>query len=143
MAEFVLQGAGLDITTSTGTVNFGDHVKSLTINYSAELQDNTAMTLGTRRRIPGLFDWSVNVTLNQDFAANSVDAILFGLIGSTAVTLAMRVESTSDRGATNPEFTGLAVLESYDPIGNAVGESVEVTATFQAAGTMTRVVSAS
>ena len=145
MAETIFDDAGFIIETTTAITDMTDHVRSLELSYSAELQDISAMGVSNRRRIAGLKDWSVTVELNQDFGAGGgkdVDTILFGLIGSTACGLTMRVESTQDRSATNPEFTGEACLESYQPIGNAIGEAATVTATFQAAGVLTRDVTA-
>ena len=145
MAETIFDDAGFIVTTTSTTTDLTDHVRSLELSYSAELQDISAMGVSNRRRIAGLKDWSVTVEMNQDFGAGGgtdVDAVLFGLIGSSACELIMRVESTQDRSATNPEFSGEACLESYQPIGNAIGEAATVTATFQAAGVLTRDTSA-
>ncbi len=84
MAEFVFTDASVVINA----VDLSDHVRQVTLNYSAELQDDTAMGDDTRSRIGGLKDWSMELEFNQDFAAAEIDVTLFPLVGSTfAVTL--------------------------------------------------------
>ena len=144
MAEKIFDDAGFIISTTSTDHDLTDHVRSLELSYSAELQDISAMGVSNRRRIAGLTDWTATVEMNQDFGESTgydVDGALFSLIGSSSVLLIMRVESTQNRAATNPEFQGLACLESYQPIGNAIGEAATVTATFQAAGVLSRLTS--
>jgi hypothetical protein len=43
-------------------------------------------------------------------------------------------------GATNPNWTGTGILETYPPLGNSVGDLSTTTATFQSAGTLTRAI---
>lgn len=135
MAEFVFTNAFLSI----GGVDLSDHVRSVTLNYSAEMQDKTAMGDLTRTRLGGLLDWSLEVNFNQDFAASNVDATLFPLVG-TSPAIVLR----GDAGvvsATNPEFQGNAVLESYAPLGGNVGDMAETPVTFPGDGTLTRATS--
>lgn len=133
MAAFVMT----DAQVTVNGVDLSDHVLSATLNYSGDLQEDTAMGDGTRTRLSGLKDWSLELNLKQDFASGSVDATLFSLVGGSAVTVTVRPTSSAI-SATNPEFTGSAVLETYPPLGNSVGELANTTVTFQAAGTLTR-----
>lgn len=135
MAAFVWTNGYLLVNS----VDLSDHVRALTLNYSGDMQEQTAMGDGTRTRLSGLKDWSINVTFKQDFDSGSVDATLFSLIGGAAVTVAVKpVNATTT--ATNPQFSGSAVLETYPPLAGSVGVLAEVSATFQAAGTLTRAV---
>lgn len=113
------------------------HVRSVTIDYSAEMLDITEMSNTTRINLAGLLNWTVTVVLLQDYAAANVDALLFPKVGAVAFNIQIKPTSAAV-GAGNPEFYGLVVLESYGPMGGAVGDAQEVTATFQAAGTLTR-----
>lgn len=132
---------GLVITTSTGDVDLTAKVRSLEINFSGELVDMTAMTDGTRKRARGLFDWSATASFNQDYDDNQVDTILWSLANeSSASTITMRVESTVARGATNPEYSGSAFLEGYNPASGAVGDGAIATATFMANGPLSRTI---
>lgn len=135
MAEFVFTDASVVINA----VDLSDHVRQVTLNYSAELQDDTAMGDDTRSRIGGLKDWSMELEFNQDFAAAEVDVTLFPLVGSTfTVTLKPTSAAVS---ATNPSYSGTGILESYPPLGGSVGDLATTSVTIQAAGTLTRATS--
>lgn len=134
MAKLVLTDAEVVVNS----VDLSDHVSAVTLNYSAELQDETAMGDDTRQRLAGLKDWSIEVTFQQDFSSGEVDATLFSLIGAAAFTVTVMANKTSGIGVTNPRYSGSAVLESYPPFGNTIGELATTTVTFQAAGTLSR-----
>lgn len=136
MGELVFKDASVKIGTTAAPVDLSDHVRSVTISYSAEILDKTAMGSSGRRRIAGLKDFNVSVEFNQDFAANKVDATLFGYIGSTAKWITIKKESSA-AGAVNPRFHGDVLLESY-PIGGDVGSLMVSSVTFQGDGLLTR-----
>lgn len=135
MPAFVLDNAFL----SVNAVTLSDHVRSVTLTYGADMQDKTAMGDLTRTRLGGLKDWSLQVEWNQDHDAAEVDATLFGIVG-TSVALILRPDA-GVVSATNPEFTGNALLESYDIIAGAVGDVAQAPTTFQGDGTLARATS--
>jgi hypothetical protein len=112
------------------------YVKSVSLPYAAEMLDDTAMGDDTRKNKGGLKTWSAEIEFKQDFADGLLDELMFPLVGTTG-TLLVR-PSSDDVGASNPEYTGVGVLESYPPLGNGVGELATTTATIQSAGTLTR-----
>lgn len=124
-----------DALVTINAVDLSDHVRQLTLTYEAEMLDNTAMgTSGTRSMIPGLKNWSLSVEFYQDFAAGSVDATLFPLIGAAAFAILLRPVKSTVVGAGNPNFSGNAVLESYPPITGEVGALGMASAQFRAGG---------
>lgn len=132
MATLILK----DMDIVINGVNLSDHVMSGTINYEAELQDETAMGDDSRTRLAGLKNYSLDITFQQDFASGSVDATLFPLVGvDTSVVIKPTSAAVS---VTNPSFSGTAILESYPIMGNAVGELAQVSVTFQGDGDLTR-----
>lgn len=132
MAHFVFTDARVEINS----VVLSDHVESVSLEYKAELQDDTNMGDTTRQRLGGLKDWTVTINFRQDFAASEVDATLFPLVG---VATSIKVRPTSAAiGATNPEYAGTGMLESYRPIGDTVGNVAAAPVTFQAAGDLAR-----
>ncbi len=135
MATTVLTNAFVEVDDTVTTTNLSGHVRSLTLNYAADMIEDTNMGDNTRQRIGGLKDWSVELELAQDFAA-TVDPILFDLVGTT-FTVTIRPDSAV-KSTTNPEFTGTGILESYPPFGNPVGELATTTVTIQAAGDLQR-----
>jgi len=134
MATFVWKNAYVSVD---GT-DLSDHVISVNLTYGAEILDDTKMNdNGVKEKLAGFKDWSVEVEFAQDFASGSVDATLNSLVGADAFTIAVR-PTTSAASATNPEYTGSALLESYNPISGSVNERATTTATFQGSGVLTR-----
>lgn len=133
MAEVVLTNAYLAING----VDLSDHVKQVTLNYSAEPQDKSAMGVGTRRFLAGLKNWTLDVVFNQDFAASKVDATLFPLVGAAAHSVALRYDNGTI-AATNPEYQGSGVLVDYPPIGGQIGQVLEATARWVAGSDLVR-----
>lgn len=133
MAVFVLKNCFVKLNA----VDLSDHVRSVTLNYEAADLDTTAMSDNSQNRIAGLKDWSAEIEFNQDHAAASVDATLFSLVGAAAFA----VEFRSDAGAvaaTNPKYTGNAILTSYPPIGGSVGDVSTAKVTVMGDGDLTR-----
>jgi hypothetical protein len=123
-----------DAFLSVNSVDLSDHVRSLTINYEAEMLDDTVMgTSGTRSNFPGLLNWSMEVNFLQDFAASEVDATLFPLVGAVPFPIIARPTSAAV-GASNPQYSGNAVLATYPPITGEVGTLAMVTASFKSGG---------
>src|SRR3972149_951703 len=118
MANIVLKNAYVMINA----VDLSDHVKSVTINYKAELLDDTAMGDDGRSRIAGLLDWDADVEFFQDYASAKVVATLFPLVGAAAFAVKIRAVNGAI-ATTNPEYQGNAVLESYQPVGGSVGDN--------------------
>lgn len=126
-----------DVDVTVNGVDLSDHVKSATINYEAEMQDATRMGHTTRVNKPGLLNWSVTLELEQDYAAASVDATLFALVGAAAFTVTI-LPTSAAKGAGNPEFSGSMVLENYNPIAGTIGDLAMCTASFRSAGVLGR-----
>lgn len=123
-----------DAYLSVNAVVLSGWVRSLTINYEAEMLDDTAMgTTGTRSNRPGLKNWSMDVEFLQDFVAGGPDATLFPLVGAAAFAIEGRPTSAAV-GATNPKYTGNAVLETYPPLSGEVGVLGTASATFRSGG---------
>lgn len=133
MAHFVLTNAYL----SVNSVDLSTHVRRIELTYEAATPDNTTMGATTTQVMGGgLKNWSVTAELLQDFAAGQVDATLSGIVGQ-AVTVEVRPTNAA-RSTTNPGYTGSAVLREYRPFGDQVGAEAKATATFVAAGALTR-----
>lgn len=133
MANLVFKNAYVLINS----VDLSDHVRQVTLNYKAEQQDDTAMGDSARSRIPGLLDWDLDIEFFQDYASGKVDATLFSLVGAAPFAIAVRPVNTTI-ASTNPEYQGNAVLESYQPMGGAVGENLMAPTKFMGVGVLTR-----
>jgi hypothetical protein len=129
-----------DAFVEINSVDLSDHVKSVELTYEAEALDDTVMGDDTRSNLAGLLNWGISVTFAQDYAASEVDATLFTLVGATAFTVTVRPDKSDGVGATNPNYSGSAILTSYPPVSGAVGDFHETTVTFAPASTLTRAV---
>lgn len=126
-----------DCFVSVGGVDLSAYVQSATVNYSAEMLDETAMGDTTRKNKGGLKNWSIDVEFKQDFAAGAVDVTLFSLVGTTFTVIVRPVKATAV-SATNPNYTGTGILESYNPVGNGVADLATTSISIQSAGTLSR-----
>ena len=134
MPAFVFKDAEVIIAG----VDLSDHVRSLTFNYSGELQDATSMGDNSRVRLSGLTDWSFDVTFKQDFDSGSVDATLFSLVGGAAIAMSVKPVKAVATGATNPKYNGNVVIENYPPLAGNIGDLAEIAASFASSGDLTR-----
>ena len=125
-----------DAYVSIGGNVISDHVTQVSLSYSAEALEETAMGDTNRIKKAGLKDWSLTVELLQDFAASQIDSIFFPLIGTN---VAFEIRPTSAAVSTsNPKFTGTAVLVSYPILGNSVGDLATATLELSPASALTR-----
>jgi hypothetical protein len=102
-------------------VDLSAFVRSVKVHYKADTPENTAMGATTKSRLPALKDWDLDIEFNQDWAAASVDATLFPLVAAAAVPIEIRPVNAA-RSATNPAYTGNALLADYTPVGGKVGD---------------------
>lgn len=133
MGKFVFKNAYLSINA----VDLSDHVESITVNHGAETPESTSMGDDTKRRLPGLLDWSVDVTFRQDFAAGEVDATLFDLVGAAAFAIEIRPDA-GVVSPTNPKFTGNALLGTYNPLTGTVADVAAANVTLVSDSVLTR-----
>ena len=133
MAQIVLTNAKVLINT----VDLSDHVRSVKFTYKADQVDNTVMGNTTHSKLAGLLDWQMDIEFGQDWASSNVDATLFPLVGAAAFAVEVRPVNSS-RSSTNPGYNGNATLSQYNPLGQKVGDLAVATATFMAAGTLSR-----
>jgi hypothetical protein len=139
MARFVITDASITVNS----VDLSDHMVSITLNYDADpiVVDRMGVTSHVFEK--GLYNITLDVTFQQDFAASEVDATLSAIMDSATGTTTVVVKPTSSAvGATNPSFSiADAFLASYAPVAaGAPGELALAVASFQG-GTLTRATS--
>jgi len=135
MAEYVLKNAS--VVVGAGSVDLSDHVRQVTIDYSAETPESTCMGDAAKERLPGLLDWKMDIEFNNDHAAGEVDATLFDLVGAAAFAIHVKPDAGAI-AAGNPDFTGNCLLASYQPLSGKVGEVSITKASFTGVGVLTR-----
>lgn len=135
MAKLVLR----DCYVVVNGTNFSDHVSSCEVNMSKDEVETTNFSGSGRERVHGLQDNSFSVTFQQDYAAASVDAVLFPLWNNeTEFTVEIRPTSAAV-SASNPKYTGTCILLEYQALSGDVGDLSETEVTFNVQrGTFTR-----
>jgi len=126
MARIVLTNSSVTV----GAVDLSDHISSITIETTVEAVSTTAMSsAGLTSQIGGLKTNTVTLDFHQDFAASSVEATIFPLIGTaTTVLIKPAVGATA---LTNPLYTISDVLvTSWTPISGGVGELSTASVTY-------------
>ena len=137
MAHFVLK----DPFYSHDGTDLSGHVLAVNIEYDADEVEDTHAGDTTHLFLPdGLLGYTVTVELAQDLASSQVDATLFPDVG-TAKTVILRNINSGGVGATNPNYTGSMVLQSYPPIAASIGEKAVTKAVYIAAGPLSRATS--
>jgi hypothetical protein len=135
MAKLVLR----DCYVVVNGTNFSDHTSSCEINMSKDEVETTNFSGSGRERVHGLQDNNFTITFQQDFAAASVDSVLFPLWSNeTEFTVEIRPTSAGV-SASNPKYTGTCILLEYQPLSGDVGDLSETEVTFNVQrGTFTR-----
>jgi len=124
-------GALTDAYILINGVVLSANANSVTVNDERDPVEITAFGAVNKAYIKGLGDATMEVTMFQDFAAGKVHATLQPLVGSTTpFTIEVRPTSQA-RSATNPAAVMTALLMNYSMLDGDVGETSEITATFQ------------
>lgn len=132
MGKFV----ATDYAITIGTADFSSSIAAVTLDITADEQETTAFGNDYRTRIAGLRDASLTLDFHQDFGAASVDATLFPLLGSA---VAFSIKPTNGTvSATNPSYSGTAIVTSYQPFANSVGDLATLSVTWPVSGEVTR-----
>lgn len=132
MAKFVTT----DYTITLGTTDFSTSIAAVTLEVSADEQETTAFGDTYRTRIAGLKDASISLDFHQDFGADSVDATLWPLLGSA---IAFEIKPTSGTvSATNPAYSGTALVTQYSPFANSVGDLATLSVSWPVSGEISR-----
>lgn len=132
MAVFV----ATDFKITIGTTNMSPMLTQAELALEADEVETTAFGATYRTRVGGLRTGTLNLQFNQDFAAGSVDATLFPLLGS-AVAFTV-VPTSSAVSATNPSYSGTVLVTQYTPISGSVGDLATLSITWPVTGSVTR-----
>ncbi len=133
MAKSVLTSVYLAING----VDLSTYCSKAEYKRSAENKETTTFgSLGSKERIGGLKDGSIECEFYNDFAAAALDAIMDPLVG-TVVSFEIRPTSAVV-GTSNPKRTGFVLIDSWDAISGGVGDTAEVKCSFPTTGVVTR-----
>lgn len=137
MATICLTDASLVVNS----VDLSDHVRSLTIEASADVLDDSAMGSGWRSKKAGAKQFTLTAEWNQDYAASEVDATLWAAFNAGANITFTGKPTSAAVGSTNPSYSGSVVPSKYTPITGAYGDLSTLSTSWEGSGTLTRATS--
>ena len=135
MAIFVATDFSVSINGSTALASYLTQVE-----LKASANDVTSTSFGSTwvTRVAGLKEGSLTLTFNQDYAASTVDATLFTLLGSNATVV---IKPTSSAvGSANPAYTAVCLVTDLTPVSGQIGDLSTFSVTWPTNGTVTRAV---
>ena len=137
MARIVLT----NVEVTIGAVDLSNHIASVTLGSTYDVVETTAFAGGNvpaaaKTRQAGLVDNSVTFEFHQDFAASSVEATIYPLLGTVATITVQPVNTTTS--VTNPLYTFDAVVSEWTPLNGSVGELATASVTWPITGVVVK-----
>jgi hypothetical protein len=122
-------------------VDLSSEVRQVEVQMTQPGVTSTASGADGQQRAPGLRDDAFVVRLRQKYGAGAVDATLWPIFdGQLDATVVVR-ESTVAAATANPEWQGIAFIESYPPFSQEVGQLAETTIRLPVQGKIERALS--
>ena len=137
MARLVLTNVNITVAG----VDLSDHIASVTLGSTYDVLETTAFADGNvpqaaKNRIAGLVDNSVTLEFHQDFAAASVEATVYPLLGTVVAVEVQPVNAAIS--VDSPLYTFNALISEWTPLNGAVGELATASVTWPISGQITK-----
>lgn len=132
MAKFV----ATDYKVTINGTDFSSSINSVDLSIESAEVETTAFGSSFTTRIGGLKSASITLDFMQDFGAGAVDSFLFPLLNSLATVVLLPTSGTVS--ATNPSYTAICLVNSYQPFASAVGDLATLSITWPTSGTVVR-----
>lgn len=133
MAIFVATDFSVSINGSTALASYLTQVE---LKTSANDITTTAFGSTWVSRVAGLKEGSLTLQFNQDYAASTVDATLWPLLGSNA-TVTIKPTSTAV-SSSNPSYTAVCLVTDLTPVSGNIGDLATFSVTWPTTGTVSR-----
>jgi len=135
MAKLVLTNASVSIA---GT-DLSTSITNITLETKYDIIETTTFGNTAKTRVAGLADNSLTLDFLQDFAASSVEATIYPLLGTTQTIIIKPVSGTTT--TTNPQYTVSALISDWTPLKGAVGQLATASVTWPISGTIAKATS--
>ena len=132
MSKFV----ATDYKVTINGTDFSSSINSVDLSIESAEVETTAFGSSFTTRVGGLKSASITLDFHQDFAAASVDSVLFPLLNSLATVVL--VPTSGSVSATNPSYTAVCLVNQYQPFASAVGDLATLSVTWPTSGTVVR-----
>lgn len=135
MAIFVATDFSVSINGSTALAGY---ITQVELKTSANDVTTTAFGSTWVTRVAGLKEGSLTLTLNQDYAASTVDATLWPLLGTNATVIVK--PTTGAVSSANPSYTVTCLVNDLTPISGQIGDLSVLNVTWPTSGSAVRAV---
>lgn len=132
MAKLVLTNPSISIA---GT-DLSSSITSVTLDTKYDIIETTTFGSVSKARVLGLADNSISIEWLQDFAASSVEATIFPLLGTATSVVIKPVASTVT--TTNPSYTVSALVSEWQPLKGGIGQLATASVTWPVSGAITK-----
>ena len=134
MAKYVVTGNKVKING----VDLSDSVAraELVINV-ADVETTDFGSNGYTELIGGLKSGTVSIDFHQDYAAASVEATVYPLLGSIATAVIIAGNGTA-ASSTTPAYTATILVNNWSPVAGAVGDLSTVSVSWPTSGAVTK-----
>jgi hypothetical protein len=117
MAIFVETDFSVSINGSTALASYLTQVE---LKASATDVTTTAFGSSWVTRVAGLKEGSLTLNFNQDYAASTVDATLWPLLGTQATVVIKPAGTVTS--ASNPAYTAICLVTDLTPASGQIGD---------------------
>ena len=135
MAKF----AATDFTVTVNGTSLSTSLTSVDLTISADDKDVSTFGVTYRQHVGGLKQGQLKLNFLQDFAASSVEATLYPLLGSIATVVITPTSGTVS--TTNPSYTVPCLVTQVQPLSASVGDVPTQQVTWMSSGTITKATS--
>jgi hypothetical protein len=120
------------------------YVTSVTLSSTLDVVETTGMSNTSRTRVAGLRDNQITLELNQDFASDALEALVYPSDATTKIGTAVAMEIRPTSGSvttTNPKYTFSALISEWQSLSGSVGELATVSVSWPISGAITKATS--
>ena len=135
MAKF----AATDFTVTVNGTSLSTSLTSVDLTISADDKDVSTFGVTYRQHVGGLKQGQLKLNFLQDFAASSVEATLYPLLGTIATVVIAPTSGTVS--VTSPTYTVPCLVSQIQPISASVGDVATQQVTWMSSGTITKATS--
>ena len=135
MAIFVATDFSVSINGSTA---LNSYITQVELKTSANDITTTAFGSTWVTRVAGLKEGTLTLQFNQDYAASTVDATLWGTIGLGSQATVVLKPTSSATGSANPAYAAVCLVTDLTPVSGQIGDLATFSLTWPTSGTVTR-----
>lgn len=134
MAKYVVTGNKVRING----VDLSDSVARAELSINVADVDTTDFgSNGFTELIGGLKSGNISIDFHQDYAAASVEATVYPLLGTIATAVLIAGNGTA-ASSTTPAYTATVLVNNWNPVSGAVGDLSTVSVTWPTSGSVSK-----